>query len=186
MLSVASSLITTWQAIVLGVLQGVTELFPVSSLGHTVLVPTLFRWGNIVAWQSDPESPWLAFVVMLHVGSAVGLLIYFWREWIAIIRAFFVTPRQAADRDTYRAPGLADHLRDDPGRHPRAAAGAHHSSRASQAVGGGDLPDDQRLHPDPGPSGSASGPKFGSSRPRRGSTQPATADSARCSTARRP
>ncbi len=91
MLSVASSLITTWQAIVLGVLQGVTELFPVSSLGHTVLVPTLFRWGNIVAWQSDPESPWLAFVVMLHVGSAVGLLIYFWREWIAIIRAFFVT-----------------------------------------------------------------------------------------------
>ena len=91
MFSLASSLISTWQAIVLGVLQGVTELFPVSSLGHTVLFPTLFRWGNIVAWQSEPESPWLAFVVMLHVGSAVGLLIYFWREWIAIIRAFFVT-----------------------------------------------------------------------------------------------
>ena len=84
-------LITTFQAVVLGVIQGVTELFPISSLGHTVLLPTLFRWQNIVAWQSRPESPWLAFVVMLHVGSAVGLLIYFWRDWIALIKAFFVT-----------------------------------------------------------------------------------------------
>jgi undecaprenyl-diphosphatase len=83
--------VSTFQAIVLGVLQGATELFPISSLGHTVLFPTLFRWGNIVAWQSQPESPWLAFVVMLHVGSAVGLLIYFWREWIALIKAFFAT-----------------------------------------------------------------------------------------------
>jgi undecaprenyl-diphosphatase len=87
----AAHLISTFQAIVLGVLQGATELFPVSSLGHTVLFPTLFRWHNVVAWQSQPESPWLAFVVMLHVGSAVGLLIYFWRDWIAIIRGFFAT-----------------------------------------------------------------------------------------------
>ncbi len=87
----AQHLITTFQAIVLGILQGATELFPVSSLGHTVLFPTLFRWHNIVTWQSQPESPWLAFVVMLHVGSAVGLLIYFWRDWIALIKAFFVT-----------------------------------------------------------------------------------------------
>jgi undecaprenyl-diphosphatase len=87
----AAQLISTFQAIVLGVVQGATELFPVSSLGHTVLLPTLFRWGNIVAWQSQPESPWLAFVVMLHVGSAVGLLIYFWRDWIALIKAFFAT-----------------------------------------------------------------------------------------------
>jgi undecaprenyl-diphosphatase len=90
-ITAAQSLITTFQAIVLGVIQGATELFPVSSLGHTVLVPTLFRWHNIVAWQSQPESPWLAFVVMLHVGSAIGLLIYFWRDWVAIIGAFFHT-----------------------------------------------------------------------------------------------
>ena len=90
-IAAAHNLITTFQAVVLGVLQGATELFPVSSLGHTVLFPTLFRWHNIVTWQSQPESPWLAFVVMLHVGSAIGLLIYFWRDWIAIIRAFFVT-----------------------------------------------------------------------------------------------
>jgi undecaprenyl-diphosphatase len=88
---VLASAISTFQAIVLGVLQGVTELFPISSLGHTVLFPTLFGWHNIVAWQSEPESPWLAFVVMLHVGSAVGLLIYFWRDWVAIVRAFFAT-----------------------------------------------------------------------------------------------
>jgi undecaprenyl-diphosphatase len=87
-------LISTFQAIVLGILQGATELFPISSLGHTVIFPTLFGWHNIVAWQSEAESPWLAFVVMLHVGSAVGLLIYFWRTWIEIVVAFFATLRK--------------------------------------------------------------------------------------------
>jgi len=77
------------QAVVLGLLQGVSELFPVSSLGHTVLFPTLFGWHKVVSMQSQPESPWLAFVVMLHVGSAIGLLIYFWRDWTQIIGAFF-------------------------------------------------------------------------------------------------
>ncbi len=94
MLLAFAAKITTFQAIVLGVLQGVSELFPVSSLGHTVLFPNLFGWDNIVSWQSQTESPWLAFVVMLHVGSAVGLLIYFWREWVQIIRAFFRTLRK--------------------------------------------------------------------------------------------
>jgi undecaprenyl-diphosphatase len=83
--------ISMFQAVVLGVLQGVSELFPVSSLGHTVLFPTLFGWHSVVTAQSDPESSWLAFVVMLHVGSAVGLLVYFRRDWVAIIRAWFRT-----------------------------------------------------------------------------------------------
>ncbi len=91
MLSFATPLITTFQAIVLGVLQGISELFPISSLGHTVLFPHLFGWTNIVAWQSQSESPWLAFIVMLHVGSAIGLLIYFWRDWVALVKAFFAT-----------------------------------------------------------------------------------------------
>jgi undecaprenyl-diphosphatase len=86
-----ASVISYFQAIVLGLLQGVTELFPISSLGHTVLFPTLFGWNELVKFQSRPESPWLAFVVMLHVGSAVGLLIYFWRDWIDIVKAFFRT-----------------------------------------------------------------------------------------------
>jgi len=104
---ILASAISTFQAIVLGVLQGVTELFPVSSLGHTVLFPKLFGWHNIVVWQSQPESPWLAFVVMLHVGSAVGLLIYFWRDWIAIIRAFFATlAKRAIETPTERLAWL--------------------------------------------------------------------------------
>ena len=81
----------TFRAIVLGALQGFSELFPISSLGHTVLFPKLFGWNDLVKFQSQPESAWLAFIVMLHVGSAIGLLIYFWREWIALIKAFFAT-----------------------------------------------------------------------------------------------
>jgi undecaprenyl-diphosphatase len=86
-----ASAISYFQAIVLGLLQGVTELFPISSLGHTVLFPTLFGWNRLVDAQSKAESFWLAFVVMLHVGSALGLLAYYWRDWIAIVRAFFRT-----------------------------------------------------------------------------------------------
>jgi undecaprenyl-diphosphatase len=86
-----ASAISYFQAIVLGFLQGVTELFPVSSLGHTVLFPTLFGWNSLVKAQSQSESFWLAFVVMLHVGSALGLLAYYWREWVKIVRAFFRT-----------------------------------------------------------------------------------------------
>src|SRR6201996_5517042 len=97
-LSMAAAPLSYFQAVVLGVLQGVTELFPISSLGHTVLFPTLFGWHTLVRSQSDPESFWLAFVVMLHVGSAIGLLIYFWRDWMAIIAAFFRTLRTRSVR----------------------------------------------------------------------------------------
>ncbi len=91
MLPLATSAITYFQAIVLGVLQGATELFPISSLGHTVLFPTLFGWNHLVDAQSEPESFWLAFIVMLHVGSALGLLFYYRRDWVQIVRAFFHT-----------------------------------------------------------------------------------------------
>ena len=84
-----------FRAIVLGVIQGVTELFPISSLGHTVLLPKLFGWNELVAYQSSStDNAWLAFLVMLHVGSAVGLLIYFWRDWVVIVKAFFATVRK--------------------------------------------------------------------------------------------
>jgi undecaprenyl-diphosphatase len=86
-----ASALTYFQAVVLGFLQGVTELFPVSSLGHTVLFPTLFGWNELVKAQSQSESFWLAFVVMLHVGSALGLLFYYRRDWVQIVRAFFRT-----------------------------------------------------------------------------------------------
>src|SRR6202162_303107 len=73
-----------FQALVLALLQGVTELFPVSSLGHTVILPKLLGW-NIN--QADPT--FLAFVVLLHVGTATALVIYFWRAWLAIFRSVF-------------------------------------------------------------------------------------------------
>src|SRR5919204_1544898 len=71
-----------FQALVLALLQGVTELFPVSSLGHTVILPQLLRWHID---QADPT--FLAFVVLLHVGTAIALVIYFWRDWLAIVGA---------------------------------------------------------------------------------------------------
>jgi undecaprenyl-diphosphatase len=86
-----ASALSYFQAIVLGLLQGVSELFPISSLGHTVLFPTLFGWNELVKAQSQSESFWLAFVVMLHVGSALGLLAYYWRDWVEIVKAFFHT-----------------------------------------------------------------------------------------------
>jgi undecaprenyl-diphosphatase len=99
---------TVLRSIILGLLQGVTELFPISSLGHTVIFPKLFGWNQIVAYQSSgTENAWLAFIVMLHVGSAVGLLIYFWRDWIDIIRAFFATlGKRRAETPTERLAWL--------------------------------------------------------------------------------
>jgi undecaprenyl-diphosphatase len=82
------------EAAVIGLLQGVTELFPVSSLGHSVLLPAIIggRWASDLN-VSTPESPYLAFIVGLHVATAIALLIYFWREWIRIIGGFLTSIR---------------------------------------------------------------------------------------------
>jgi undecaprenyl-diphosphatase len=69
----------TLQAIVIAILQGATELFPVSSLGHAVVLPALLNWGID---QHDPA--FLPFLVMLHVGTATALLGFFWRDWWAL------------------------------------------------------------------------------------------------------
>ncbi len=76
------------QAIVIGVLQGVTELFPVSSLGHSVLIPAWLGWDNLLSGQSADESFFLAFVVGLHVATALALLVYFWRDWVGVVKGF--------------------------------------------------------------------------------------------------
>src|SRR6266704_1337658 len=78
--------LTYAEAIVVGLFQGVTELFPVSSLGHSVLIPALIggQWARDLS-VSAPESPYLAFIVGLHVATAVALLAYFWRDWLRII-----------------------------------------------------------------------------------------------------
>ncbi len=71
------------QAIIIAILQGVTELFPVSSLGHAVVLPRLFGWSID---QSAPD--FLPFLVVLHLGTAAALLIYFWRDWLGLGLAF--------------------------------------------------------------------------------------------------
>jgi undecaprenyl-diphosphatase len=73
------------QAIVIGLLQGITELFPVSSLGHAVLVPAWLGWHSLVGQQSAQESPYLAFLVGLHVATALALLMFFHAEWLRIV-----------------------------------------------------------------------------------------------------
>src|SRR5690349_23050740 len=82
------------EAIVLGALQGVTELFPVSSLGHSVLLPALIggRWARDLN-VSAPESPYLAFIVGLHVATALALIIFFWRDWLRIASGFVTSVR---------------------------------------------------------------------------------------------
>jgi undecaprenyl-diphosphatase len=79
------------QAVSIGLLQGVSELFPVSSLGHSILVPALIggSWEQLVTQQSEAESPYLAFIVGLHVATALALLLFFWRDWVRLIRGLF-------------------------------------------------------------------------------------------------
>jgi undecaprenyl-diphosphatase len=77
------------QALFMGLLQGATELFPVSSLGHAVLIPSLLHWSFK---QSDPS--FLPFLVLLHLGTAFALLLIYRSEWVAIIRGFFAAALQ--------------------------------------------------------------------------------------------
>lgn len=83
-------------------MQGVAELFPVSSLGHSVLIPAVVggSWARDLD-VSSPESPYLAFVVGLHVATALALLVYFWRDWLRIIRglATSIVRREVRDAD---------------------------------------------------------------------------------------
>src|SRR5512136_850701 len=73
---------TILQSIVLGILQGLTEFIPVSSSAHLVIVPWLFGW-------TDPALTSLPFDVALHLGTLTAVLIYFAKDWIRLIRAFF-------------------------------------------------------------------------------------------------
>jgi undecaprenyl-diphosphatase len=86
--------LTYAEAMVVGLMQGVTELFPVSSLGHSVLIPALIggSWAQDLT-VSAPESPYLAFIVGLHVATALALIIYFWRDWVRIVRGFLTSLR---------------------------------------------------------------------------------------------
>src|ERR1700722_1793155 len=79
------------QAVVIGLIQGISELFPISSLGHTVLIPSWIggTWATLVRQESEAESPYLAFVVGLHLATAVVLLGFYLREWIRLTKGLF-------------------------------------------------------------------------------------------------
>jgi len=93
----ASALITYPQAIILGLLQGVSELFPISSLGHSVILPQLLGWD---IHQNDPY--FLSFLVATHLATALVLLGFFWRDWVRIVKGLgrSLRDREIAESDT--------------------------------------------------------------------------------------
>ena len=89
---------TALQAIIMAVLQGVTELFPVSSLGHAVILPRLLNWGV------DEKAPdWLAYLVVMHLGTSIALFAFFWRDWLSFLRSLISASdaRAKTDRRTF-------------------------------------------------------------------------------------
>ena len=82
---------TVLQALVMGIVQGLTEFLPVSSSGHLVLVPFLFGW-------DDAFLNSLAFSVMLHLGTLVALLVYFREDWARLIPAGLAAVRDRSFR----------------------------------------------------------------------------------------
>src|ERR1700759_4815264 len=89
------------QAIVIAILQGATELFPVSSLGHAVVLPALLHW------PIDQRAPeFLPFLVMLHLGTATALLLYFWRDWRTLAVGVLGFARQHQNHESRRVFSL--------------------------------------------------------------------------------
>ncbi|WEG11855.1 undecaprenyl-diphosphate phosphatase [Pullulanibacillus sp. KACC 23026] len=79
------------QTFIFAIVQGISELFPISSVAHGVFTPYVFHW------QLSPdflEEHFLPYVVMLHLGTALALLIYFWRDWVEMIKSIFVGNRR--------------------------------------------------------------------------------------------
>ncbi|HEV7158112.1 MAG TPA: undecaprenyl-diphosphate phosphatase [Caulobacteraceae bacterium] len=86
---------TGLQAIILAIVQGITELFPISSLGHAVILPALLRWP-----VDENAEGFLPFLAVMHLGTALALLGYFWRDWVGFAGsvAGWRNPAGAADR----------------------------------------------------------------------------------------
>ncbi|MFM2330614.1 MAG: hypothetical protein RLZZ26_121 [Candidatus Parcubacteria bacterium] len=93
---------TYFQAGILGLLQGVTELFPVSSLGHSVLLPPLLGWHI-----DQASSSFVSFIVLTHLATALVLLGFFWEDWVRIVRGIVrsLSERSIAVGDTYARLG---------------------------------------------------------------------------------
>src|SRR5476649_2885576 len=90
-------MITIFQAVVLGLLQGISELFPISSLGHSVILPKLLGWH-----MPQNADFFLTFLVATHLATALVLLGFFWRDWVRILKGLgrSIKARQVAPNDT--------------------------------------------------------------------------------------
>lgn len=95
-------MITVLQAVILGLLQGLTELFPISSLGHSVVIPSLLGWH---IKQGDPY--FLTFLVATHLATAAVLFVFFWRDWLRILGGLWrsFAAREIRADDTYAKMG---------------------------------------------------------------------------------
>ncbi|QDH16154.1 undecaprenyl-diphosphate phosphatase [Swingsia samuiensis] len=92
---------TLFQALILAIIQGITEPFPISSLGHAVLLP------SVLHWNLDEHSPlFLPFLTMLHVGTLVALASVFWKDWVAILKGIFGSYGQQNQLESIRIAGL--------------------------------------------------------------------------------
>jgi undecaprenyl-diphosphatase len=90
------------EAVVLGLVQGVTELFPVSSLGHAVLIPAFIggSWASDLS-MTNPNSPYLALIVALHVATALALLVFFRDDWVRVFQGFVSSVKRKRIRTPY-------------------------------------------------------------------------------------
>ena len=89
-------MLTFFQAITLGLAQGITELFPISSLGHTVLLPGLFGWHI----DQNAET-FLEFLVATHLATAIVLFVIYFKDWVRIVKGIFrsLVAREISDAD---------------------------------------------------------------------------------------
>lgn len=97
-----SGTVTYLEAIVIGLVQGVGELFPVSSLGHAVLIPAFIggNWASTLDMTAD-KSPYLALVVALHVATACALLLYFRHDWVRVVKGLISSVRNKRIQTPY-------------------------------------------------------------------------------------
>ena len=95
-------MISVFQAIILGLIQGITELFPISSLGHSVILPGLF------GWHINQSAPYfLTFLVATHFATALVLFLFFWHEWVKVLKGLgrSLKAREIGREDTYAKIG---------------------------------------------------------------------------------
>src|ERR1700722_1575703 len=89
-------MLSFFQAIILGLVQGITELFPISSLGHSVLLP------GLLGWHVDQNAnEFLTFLVATHFATALVLFCIYWKDWVRIIKGIFrsIAEREISDPD---------------------------------------------------------------------------------------